>query len=275
MGAPVQTVESLKRPASPMTGLVGAVAALTLLGVAVWAFAVWWKARNVPVASQVAVVESPVQMAAASDVPTAEVAPAPPEPAVREAMEGKGPETAPPGMEVTAAAPAPAPNREVDVSSTPVEPAGVEVPSALGTPMRTSPVAAPAPEPPAVAVATPAPAVPEIEDQGVGTAVPSVPYSAPTPRARGTGDETAEPAKRDPDFVNLAAPPAKTEEVDEFPELNLQGIFFRLKNPSVLINSRALYVGDEIGGARVVEIQRRTVTLEMEGVRRTLSMGGL
>ncbi len=269
MGAPVQTVESLKRPASPLAGLVGSVMALALLGVSVWAFAIWWKARNPVAQAAVAPAEAPAQMAAAP-----EVEPMPPAMESGEAMDEKGRETEPPRIE--AAATLPAPNRDAIPDNTPVAPVGIEVPPAMGTPLPAAPVAPAKPEPPAIAAVAPAPPVPAAESRGRKVVAPpaTVPFSAPTPKARATGTPGQEGATRDPDFVNLSALPAKSGEVEEFPPLNLQGIFFRLKNPSVLINSRALYVGDQIGGARVVEIQRRTVTLEMNGARRTLSMGG-
>jgi len=47
-----------------------------------------------------------------------------------------------------------------------------------------------------------------------------------------------------------------------------------MKNPSVMINRRALFVGDKISGVRVAENQRRTVTIEKDGRRKEISMSG-
>ena len=47
-----------------------------------------------------------------------------------------------------------------------------------------------------------------------------------------------------------------------WPELRLQGIFYRLSKPSVRLNGKILYVGDEVNGARLVEIHRESVKLE-------------
>lgn len=286
MGAPVQTVESLKRPGSRLTGVVGSLAALMMLGVAIWAFAIWWKARNAQPLAEGAGGDQPVQMAAAKGAPeTDSMNPAEagnPEPDI----EARTPK--PESVKKDAATEG-KPVADAVVESVPAEPARMETPTALKTPMRTASAATPpsAEPPPSVVAAKPPVAAPSppvaVAESGAGdfeaVAVakarePVVPYSAPTPSARRDSGKAGAGPRRDPDFVNLGA--AKPEpEAEEFPELSLQGIFFRLKNPSVMINRRALYVGDEIGGAKVVEIRRRTVTLEMNGERRTLSMGGL
>ena len=55
-----------------------------------------------------------------------------------------------------------------------------------------------------------------------------------------------------------------------FPPLKLQGIFFRMENPSVLINNLTLFIGDQVAGVSVVQIQRTKVTLELNGARKEL-----
>lgn len=57
-----------------------------------------------------------------------------------------------------------------------------------------------------------------------------------------------------------------------FPELKLQGVYFRLVKPSVLINNRTLFIGDQVEGARVVSIQRYSVKLELNGQTKELSL---
>lgn len=57
-----------------------------------------------------------------------------------------------------------------------------------------------------------------------------------------------------------------------FPPLKLQGIYFRINKPSVMINNRTLYLGDQVDGARVVAIQRYSVKLELGGQTNELSI---
>jgi len=57
-----------------------------------------------------------------------------------------------------------------------------------------------------------------------------------------------------------------------FPKLKLQGIYFRRTNPSVLINGRTLFVGDRVDGARVVTVDRQTVTVEFSGQTNLLTL---
>src|SRR6266568_2265140 len=46
------------------------------------------------------------------------------------------------------------------------------------------------------------------------------------------------------------------------PPFKLNAIFYRARNPSVVINSKTLYVGDKVAAARVLKIERESVTLE-------------
>jgi hypothetical protein len=57
-----------------------------------------------------------------------------------------------------------------------------------------------------------------------------------------------------------------------FPVLKLQSIIFRLRAPSALINGEMLGVGDTIEGARVLKIDRHTVTLEWKGQTNALTL---
>lgn len=63
--------------------------------------------------------------------------------------------------------------------------------------------------------------------------------------------------------------PAVTEPV-EWPALKLQGIFYRLSRPSASINGKTVFIGDSVGGAKVVRIERQAVYLEMRGQHKTL-----
>ncbi len=57
-----------------------------------------------------------------------------------------------------------------------------------------------------------------------------------------------------------------------WPELRLQGVFYRLHKPSVRLNGKILYVGDEVEGARLVEIHRESVKLEFAGQTKVLPL---
>ena len=57
-----------------------------------------------------------------------------------------------------------------------------------------------------------------------------------------------------------------------FPELKLQSIVFRLRNPSVVINGEMLGVGDTVKGARVAKIERHAVTMEWQGQTNVLRL---
>ena len=56
-----------------------------------------------------------------------------------------------------------------------------------------------------------------------------------------------------------AAPPSP------FADLKLRSIIYREDKPAAVINGDMLYVGDEILGARVVRIERSSVTVERKG----------
>ena len=70
----------------------------------------------------------------------------------------------------------------------------------------------------------------------------------------------------------VAVVPEKVPLKPVFPEVKLQGIFYRVTRPSVLINSRTLFINDKVEGVKVVAIDRQSVTLEFEGERRVLSL---
>jgi hypothetical protein len=99
-------------------------------------------------------------------------------------------------------------------------------------------------------------------------APPAVTTAPVTPVLAGTVTEmvAAEKTKLAPaDTRTLESPAA-------FPKLKLQGIYFRRTNPSVLINGRTLFVGDRVDGARVVTVDRQTVTMEFSGQTNLLTL---
>ncbi len=56
------------------------------------------------------------------------------------------------------------------------------------------------------------------------------------------------------------------------PPFKLNAIFFRARNPSVVINSKTLYIGDKVAQAKVLAIDRESVTLEKGGQTNVLTL---
>jgi hypothetical protein len=52
----------------------------------------------------------------------------------------------------------------------------------------------------------------------------------------------------------------------------LSGIIFDESSPIAYINSRLVKIGDKVNDAKVVSIERRTVTLDLDGRRFTISL---
>jgi hypothetical protein len=63
-----------------------------------------------------------------------------------------------------------------------------------------------------------------------------------------------------------AEPPRPT-----VPAFKLQGIFYRAANPSAVINTKTVFVGDQIANGRVKSIGRETVTLDCDGETKVLT----
>ena len=57
-----------------------------------------------------------------------------------------------------------------------------------------------------------------------------------------------------------------------FPTLRLQGIFYRPKNPSALINAKTISIGGKVASAKVIAITRESVTLEWNGETKVLTL---
>jgi hypothetical protein len=56
------------------------------------------------------------------------------------------------------------------------------------------------------------------------------------------------------------------------PPLKMQGIFYAHQRPSAIINGQMVYVGDRVGGATVIAIDPRSVTIEISGKTQVLAM---
>lgn len=71
-------------------------------------------------------------------------------------------------------------------------------------------------------------------------------------------------------------PPSATStaaaETESSVTYKLQGIIFRPSNPSAVVNTRTVFIGDTVGNARVRSITERSVTLEVGGETKVLTM---
>ncbi len=86
-------------------------------------------------------------------------------------------------------------------------------------------------------------------------AAPLVAVTQPKPVEPPSPTETVKPE-----------PPAvKTPPAPSFPAIKLQGIIYRLKNPSALVNGHNVSLGDIVESARVVSIERDSVFFEFNG----------
>lgn len=151
---------------------------------------------------------------------------------------------------------------------TPVVSNSVAKPTATSTTTaQTAPVAAAKPQPaPQAAVVTPRPSKPIVNTNVVvtipvpGTAAAKSPAAAdkPEPTVSSTAEKVSDAAEE------IAAQPP--------PNLKLQGIYFRRTNPSAMINGRNVFVGDEVNGARLVQIDRTSVMIEINGRKQVLHL---
>jgi hypothetical protein len=58
----------------------------------------------------------------------------------------------------------------------------------------------------------------------------------------------------------------------KFPPLRLQTIYYRPGNPSVMINSKILFISDEVSGVTVADISPSSVTLVLSGQTNVLTL---
>jgi hypothetical protein len=93
---------------------------------------------------------------------------------------------------------------------------------------------------------------------------PSIREPAPAPAPSAAAPAPAEPSPP----VNAA--PAAT---GPFPTVKLQGIFYRLRNPTVLIDGETVKLGDTLaGGVKLVQINRLEIKVEWKGQTKTVAL---
>lgn len=101
----------------------------------------------------------------------------------------------------------------------------------------------------------------------VAPAAGTTPTTAPVATAA-----TIESTETKTNVVGAATGETAAEPPASFPVLNLHAIYYRLARSSAVINGRTLYVGDRIEQARVVAIDRQSVTLVLAGRTNVLTM---
>jgi hypothetical protein len=83
--------------------------------------------------------------------------------------------------------------------------------------------------------------------------------------------EAAKPIESVTD-TNPAATPPHIATLPAQQELKLQGIFYRISNPTALINGKTVSAGEKVSGARVLKIERQEVTVELDGQTKVLTL---
>jgi len=89
--------------------------------------------------------------------------------------------------------------------------------------------------------------------------------AAPGARTKASAQTAALPVTNAPGALAPVAPGA-------FPQLKVQGIFYRAKNPGAMINSKTVFVGDRVSEARIVAIAQDSVTVEFGGQKKVLTL---
>jgi outer membrane biosynthesis protein TonB len=133
---------------------------------------------------------------------------------------------------------------------------------ALATPAAQTPVvaepASPLPEPTVPADQPTAPPEPDAEPIPPADNVADAP-TPPAPAEPVSPPVTAAPATVATNVAPVAAPLPKPV------PLRLQALVFNPKRPSALINGKTLFIGEKLGDARVVAIDRESATLVSPG----------
>ncbi len=70
----------------------------------------------------------------------------------------------------------------------------------------------------------------------------------------------------------VASAPSVPEEPQAAPAFKLQGIFYRPSNPSAVVNSKTVYIGDLILNGKVKAIDRQSVTIDVGGATQVLTL---
>ena len=92
-------------------------------------------------------------------------------------------------------------------------------------------------------------------------------HSASTTAANTTPKNNTTPGTTTPSTTTTANNNTTTQK-----PIRLQSIFYRLKNPTVILNGKTLSIGDTVDGIKVVSIQRTSVEVVQNGKYRTITL---
>jgi hypothetical protein len=112
------------------------------------------------------------------------------------------------------------------------------------------------------------------QPEKVAAATPKPLFQVPTTRPGSGGLPFGGPKQEKQESTNTLttnAPVIKRPVL--FPQLKIQGIFYNTSKPSALINGRLVMLGETFGSVKIVEIDRRSVTVELQGERKVYSLG--
>ena len=224
--------------------LIISILILLVIGGATWGFLSWRKRSNA----------APEQLNASKPVEKAAVDQAP----------AKTKTTSPPPVASPAATP---PAKSPPPAAEPVK--------VVAQAPRSTPVASPPPPPTEKAPVVSKSAKPQ-------PAATTQPASGKTPKPVSTnpssGTTSVATPRKDPP-KSAGDPKAGGPSTEQaFPAIKLQGIAFRIKNPSVLINGKVLLLGEvlslgeDVEGIVVKKIERSSVTLEWQGQKKVFSL---
>jgi hypothetical protein len=88
------------------------------------------------------------------------------------------------------------------------------------------------------------------------------------PAAKANGADTPQAATNTALTTETASPVLPPPK----PPLKLQAIFYRARNPSAVINSKTVFRGDKVADAKVLAIDRESVTLWVNGQTNVLTL---
>lgn len=232
--------------------------AICLVG-SLWFGWTWWHGSRAPEA----IAADTLDVSSRENAPGAEEPVA--EPEVASATTESTPETAPDES---------APPESIPTAEAPPQPAAepVRLPAATALPAATTAAAATPrivlspPPAPVLVPNVPPPTVPAPRRiPATASFLPQATVNARTPRNATAAQATPAPAPNPLPArqAQPVAPAAAPEPVSTtFPVLTLQGIYFKPSNPSAVINSRTVRVGDRIASAKVLAIDRHEVTVQ-------------
>ncbi|HMJ89113.1 MAG TPA: hypothetical protein VK530_04820 [Candidatus Acidoferrum sp.] len=116
----------------------------------------------------------------------------------------------------------------------------------------------------------------EVQKQPVSSATVSAPpkpiAAAPTAGAPSATQPSGTPIAAVAPVAPVAAVPVAPRPPVQFPQLRLQGIYYRVSSPSVMINNRTLFVNDQVQGVTVAAIDKASVTLVLSGQTNILTL---